>query len=335
MKNENRKALNSEDLLEKIFYYMSKMFEEKEFSTTIELLTDLGRTLVNSDRASFWFWDKRKHQYWTMAASDNEKITVDEEAGIVGASIATNKTILINAPYEDKRFNDRVDKETGYITKSILCMPVTNTEGEVIGAYQAINKYNENGEEGEFDETDIRRLSLAAAFCAQALESYLLHNEALGDQLTGLKNRRGFYDHYQKRVMPVMQKDVVSIVMCDIDFFKKVNDQYGHNAGDAMLCHIANILQSNIGIDDAVIRWGGEEFILLLSRKTGEEARNFAESLRKQVEASVCLFEGQELRVTMSFGVATLDNKLTPDENVKQVDARLYEAKNTGRNKVV
>ena len=119
---------------------MNEMVDTKDFASTILLLTELGRTLANSERASFWYWDKAKKQYWTLVALDSPRIVVPEGSGIVGASISGNETILINNPYEDPRFNPEVDRETGYQTRSILCIPVTNSRGEVIGAYQAINK---------------------------------------------------------------------------------------------------------------------------------------------------------------------------------------------------
>lgn len=80
---------NAELLLEKIFYYMNRLVDEREFSTTIQTLTEMGKTLVNADRASFWLWDKRKGEHWTIVALDHARITVPEGRGIVGASITT------------------------------------------------------------------------------------------------------------------------------------------------------------------------------------------------------------------------------------------------------
>ena len=332
---EQQKYLSSEELLEKIFYYMSKLFEEKELSKTLFLLTDLGKTLVNSDRASFWFWDKRKHVAWTLAALGIDTITIPENKGLVGAAMMGNEILIINNPYEDPRFNPDVDKNSGYVTKSILTMPVTNSEGKVIGAYQAVNKINTDGSEGEFTEEDVKRLSLATAFCGRSLESYVLHNEAIEDPLTGLRNRRGLHTYYERRISTNKNVDTTSIIMCDIDHFKRVNDTYGHNAGDEVLKHVANTLSSSIGIDDGAFRWGGEEFILLLSHRDMKDATEFAEGLRKAIEADVINFEGTDIKITMSFGVSLIDPKLTTEENVEGVDAKLYYAKEHGRNRVI
>lgn len=331
---ERKRPLQPEEMLEQIFYYMNQLVDQKEFTSTVLLLTDLGRTLVNSERASFWYWDKNKHQYWTLAASDSERISVPEGTGIVGASIETKETIVINNPYEDDRFNPQVDKDTGYVTKSILCMPVTNARGEVIGAYQAINKLGEDGESA-FDEQDVKRMALAAVFCGKTLESDMLYRESTEDPLTGLKNRRGFYTYFSDFVWPRLQTEPTSFVMCDIDFFKKVNDTYGHNAGDAVLVHVANMIKKNVGDAGEVARWGGEEFVFVLLEHTEEQAAEYADRIRQSIMDSVCEFEGQQIKITMSFGVRQLDKDQPLSANIECTDVRLYEAKETGRNRVV
>lgn len=140
------KELAAEELLERIFYYMTKLVEIKEFSETVDLLTDLGSTIVNSDRASFWFWDTSSKQYWTLSAQGNGRITIPEGTGIVGRTITENRTILCNDAYSQPYFNENVDKETGYLTRSTLCMPITDVDNEVIGAFQVINKIDEKWE---------------------------------------------------------------------------------------------------------------------------------------------------------------------------------------------
>ena len=123
--------------------------------------------------------------------------------------------------------------------------------------------------------------------------------------------------------------------MGDIDYFKKVNDTYGHNAGDAVLTHVAEALKASVGLDDETVRWGGEEFILLLCGKDREQAREVAEEIRQKMMQEICHYEDREIRVTMSFGVEEIDTSLSVEENVRRADEKLYEAKKTGRNKVV
>ena len=133
----------------------------------------------------------------------------------------------------------------------------------------------------------------------------------------------------------MLQQGAVSVIMCDIDFFKRVNDTYGHNAGDAVLVHISQLLSQAVKDCGEVVRWGGEEFVMILTGCTEQQAADVAENIRKQVAESVCMFEGQELQVTMSFGVKQMEQNATPDENIENADGRLYNAKTSGRNRVV
>ncbi len=126
-------------------------------------------------------------------------------------------------------------------------MPIADCKGEFIGAYQAINKL---GGDGKFDlEEDCRRLSLAAFICGITLESDTFLDDSMRDKLTGLKNRGGFYNDYSRKYERMLTDEWevhnVSLIICDIDFFKKVNDTYGHNAGDAVLKHVTDIFEKN------------------------------------------------------------------------------------------
>lgn len=333
------KKLTAEEMLNDIFSIMQRLYNEMRLNKSsynshlkvFELFAELGRTLVEADRASFWRWDKRNHKLLTTAATGTEQIIISDKTGLVGQALAENRAIVTNDPYNNPNFNSAVDKKTGYLTKSILVMPVSNCRGEVIGAFQVINKL---GRDEGFDEVeDTKRLSVAAFICGMALESDIFMADSQHDKLTDLKNRFGFHSDYQMKYHN--KKIPVAIVICDIDFFKKVNDTYGHNAGDAVLIHVAQILESRTRATDGVYRWGGEEFIIVLEGATIDGAKDIAERIRQAVMDSVCYFEDKEIRVTMSFGCAELNNKIPAEENVKLADERLYRAKATGRNRVV
>lgn len=335
---EMKKITAAEDLLQKIFYYMNQLAGEKDFYNMIRLLTELGQTLVNADRASFWYWDTQRKQYWTIAALGSDRITVPEGSGIVGASISGNETILLNDPKNDPRFDVNTSEMANYPVQSMLCMPVTDSKGRVIGAYQALNKIDEEGNAGNFDDRDLLRLTLAAVYCGKALESHILYTESHMDALTGLQNRRGFFDycweHFEQEEAGDSMSSV-SLIMCDIDFFKKVNDTYGHNAGDAVLVHVADTLRNTLPPQCHAVRWGGEEFVLLLENMNLEQAADHTEKIRQKIEKSVCTFDKQDIHITMSFGVKQWDSEKTAAVNIGQVDDRLYQAKTSGRNRVV
>lgn len=331
--------ISAEQMLNDIFGIMQRLYNEMRSNENhhgdhlkvFEIFAELGRTLVEADRASFWRWDKRTHLLITTAATGTNQIVISDKTGLVGQALAENRTVLTNDPYNHPNFNSEVDKKTGYVTKSVLVMPVSNCRGEIIGAFQVINKL---GNDAGFNETeDIKRLSIAAFICGMALESDIFMADSQRDNLTELKNRFGFHSDYQKHYRQV---DVpMSIIICDIDFFKKVNDTYGHNAGDAVLIHVSKILASKIRGCDNVYRWGGEEFIIVLKGATVDEAANIAERVRLAVMDSVCKFEDKEIRVTMSFGCTEINSALSVEENIKIADERLYRAKETGRNRVI
>lgn len=291
--------------------------------------------IVNADRASFWFRDKKNNQYCTLAAVDNERITVVSGVGVVGKVIEKDKSYICNAPYEDPDFNPDVDRSSGYTTKSILCVPIENTDGVVIGAFEAINKLDENGNDIPFSEADVKRLSIVTAFCGKTLESQLLYNEAMLDGLTGLNNRYAVYEYYNTKVVRNAMMLPMSIIMCDLDHFKRVNDTFGHNVGDLVLKEASDLLKDNVDYDDAVVRWGGEEFVIILYGKELDEAGQFAERVRKVIESHSFSSNSGTFNITMSFGVRPIDIRKTLEENVKSADEKLYVAKNSGRNQVV
>lgn len=309
--------------------------EESDHNLVFGYLTKLGQNIIGADRASFWKWDKRRHELWTTAATGVNRIVIPDNTGLVGKAIMNKSVVVTNDPYNDPDFNSSVDKKTGYVTKSVMVLPVADINGEFIGAFQLINKLNGNG----FDiEEDSRKLSLPALICGLALESDTFLDDAHHDRLTKLKNRIGFYHDFSKKYMKYLEDDCdkpLSMFICDIDKFKLVNDTYGHNAGDQVLEHAAKLLMDSCEEGENAYRWGGEEFIILMPDTDLEQATAKAEKLRKTIEASDFPADGIFIKKTMSFGVATFEHGKSIEDNVSIADGRLYTAKETGRNKVV
>ncbi|HHJ16210.1 MAG TPA: GGDEF domain-containing protein [Gammaproteobacteria bacterium] len=156
------------------------------------------------------------------------------------------------------------------------------------------------------------------------------------DELTGLRNRRAFFE--QGRYIFEQSKRFahpVSVIMMDIDHFKLVNDNYGHSAGDRVLQALAEPLQALVREVDVVSRIGGEEFAFALPETGLEDAVNLAERLRAEIENIVVESDGDKIKITASFGVATSSGN---DENIDalliKADDALYVAKKKGRNQV-
>ncbi|EJJ25684.1 diguanylate cyclase (GGDEF) domain-containing protein [Rhizobium sp. CF142] len=167
-----------------------------------------------------------------------------------------------------------------------------------------------------------------------------LRNAAQTDLLTGLYNRRGFE---AAALALLMQAEYgsrwISVVLFDLDHFKKINDVYGHDAGDIVLKHVAGIARESFRSFDLLVRHGGEEFMALLPDSTPEDAAIVAERVRLAIEAAdIALPSGEHLRVTASFGCAGRANAVSNrnfDDLVKRADLALYAAKASGRNCVV
>lgn len=152
------------------------------------------------------------------------------------------------------------------------------------------------------------------------------------DPLTGLLNRRAFMEHMENNKM-----ESATIVLIDIDFFKDVNDTYGHPIGDLVLQKISLILIKCINEEGLSVRWGGEEFLLFLYNTSMEEAYIFMETTRKAIQELTIQVKEYKIQITASFGIATLNNEsdISFYTAYKEADIALYQAKNQGRNCVV
>jgi diguanylate cyclase (GGDEF)-like protein len=164
-----------------------------------------------------------------------------------------------------------------------------------------------------------------------------LRTLAVTDGLTGLYNRRYFWDALKRERIASRRKPAVfSVILIDLDHFKRVNDAWGHGAGDRVLQAIADLLRSHIRGSDIAVRYGGEEFALLLPGTGAAVAEERAEQLRRELEALDIVYNGGQIRITLSAGVAE-SGTLAADEHelMKRVDDALYAAKAAGRNRVV
>jgi two-component system cell cycle response regulator len=161
-------------------------------------------------------------------------------------------------------------------------------------------------------------------------------NLASIDALTGAFNKRYFDETFAKEVQRSQQQRMpLSIVIFDIDFFKKINDTYGHPAGDAVLKNVSSAVSAQLREGDALFRVGGEEFVLVLSATPRDLAAQAAEALRGMIESLVTDFMGTRIAATLSLGVAELSEAEEPAALYQRADERLYAAKRGGRNRVV
>jgi len=159
----------------------------------------------------------------------------------------------------------------------------------------------------------------------------LLEFMSITDRLTGIYNR-GRFEQTLGAWIKNMRHDPFCLLLFDIDNFKKVNDRWGHNAGDEVLVKITETATANIRDDDIFARWGGEEFVVLFSGIDIGRGTELAERIRKAVEDTVC---GKAGKVTISIGVVQYRREESIEDFVKRADDKMYEAKKAGKNRVI
>jgi diguanylate cyclase (GGDEF)-like protein len=228
--------------------------------------------------------------------------------------------------------------EDGQLT---FCVPMV-AQGETVGVLQ----FNFRGDAIAGTHLDLEstecRLAVALAeqiglAVANLRLREALRNQSIIDSLTGLFNRRYLEQTLERECRRAVRAGrPLAVIMLDVDHFKKLNDAWGHEGGDAVLKELAAVLRANFRGEDIACRHGGEEFVLVLADATLESARHRAEQLRQIVEALPVSNHGRPMGgITVSLGVAALpEHADTPDALVTAADKALYDAKHAGRNRV-
>lgn len=159
-----------------------------------------------------------------------------------------------------------------------------------------------------------------------------LKQEAGEDALTGLKNRRNTSEYVKTLVLA---KETFSICLCDIDFFKKVNDTYGHEFGDEVLKKIAEVFRDTAKDSAYISRWGGEEFLLIFPGLNGDDAYLKVNEIRDEIKKMAIPNGEDTISITMTYGLTEYNLNKSAIENVKEVDEKLYMGKQAGRDRIV
>ncbi len=218
-------------------------------------------------------------------------------------------------------------------TRAEMCVPLISL-GETLGVLALESERPNN-----FQAGDVQPLESVADICAAAIQNARYFDKvkqlAYIDGLTGIFNRR----YFEMRIVEEIERarryqGGLSVIMIDIDHFKKLNDEFGHLLGDEVLRQVSTIFSQNLRKVDVACRYGGEEFVILAPQTSGEHAQAAAEKLRRVVAG--WNFPGVPRPVTISAGISNLpDHGSTRDDLVKAADQALYAAKQGGRNRVV
>ncbi len=258
--------------------------------------------------------------------------------GVAGWVVENEKPLLIEDITKDERFKPRDggSSKRKYTTRSLLSVPLM-IGSEIVGVLNVNNKANN----AVFNEHDLANLNMLASQAAVSIENARLYETlqrlAVTDPLTKLFRRNHFEEQLEQELGRCRRYGrPLSLMMLDIDYFKRVNDTYGHPVGDTVLQALAGLLRRYGRKDDVICRFGGEEFVAYLVETDEDGAKLAAERIRSAAEAqAISIGGGRELRITVSVGTASYpaagDNG---GELVRKADLALYAAKHGGRNRV-
>ncbi len=257
--------------------------------------------------------------------------------GIAGTVAQTGRPIFIPDVNLDERFSARVDTATGYDTRSIIALPLV-VRGEVIGVFEVVNVEDER----YFREKYLPHLTILADYVAIAVDNVRnlqkLQARTYIDEVTGFYNPR-YLIYILDRLIPQIhqQGGEFSVVFLDLDNFKAVVDHYGHLRGSKVLGEVARVFHSLLGPDDSLVRYGGDEFIILLPHRAKSETLELTRRLRERLNrTSFLTAEGLNLRITASYGIATLPEDAQDREGLLNVaDKALFSSKDRGKDRIM
>ncbi|MCA0991066.1 GAF and HD-GYP domain-containing protein [Pseudalkalibacillus hwajinpoensis] len=169
-----KKELESEELLDIIFAYASRITIENNLNRLLLLMADMGRDMTVADRCMLWLYDEPKDELWAKVEERTKEVRIPASSGLAGYVFQTAEPLVIEDAYHDDRFHADMDLMYNYRTKSVMVIPLKNKQNQTLGVYQVINKLTK---EGVFTTHDVKKLSLAASYTAQALEAVLMNME--------------------------------------------------------------------------------------------------------------------------------------------------------------
>lgn len=311
----------------------------KEVSKNKKLKTEIK---MNYNDEITYLSDKINEMFISIDNSHHEKIK--KERDFLQSILDSQKSIIlisdgVRIKSTNKRFNEYFDSKKNFMKNlSLLNENFANNFLDTLKKYNSYNKLakikiNDNKE--KYYVFDIKKIDL---------NNYIIYMNdisKLNTHLTSLKEKASFDDltkAYNKNSILSIGKEWskykdFSIIILDIDFFKKINDTYGHLHGDYILRDSTVILKENLRDTDLIGRFGGEEFVIFIENSNTEKIFSICENLRKKLEKHIFRYDELKIKLTASFGFSVVNKNKTFDESFKLADKALYEAKNTGRNR--
>jgi diguanylate cyclase (GGDEF)-like protein len=322
------------DKLPQILFEIGKVIGSKQaLGTMLGRISVLATELVGADATSVMLLDADGSRLLAKAAhglriGNLDMVSFAVGEGVAGWVVQTGESALIDDVAEDERFTVRRDPST--LIRSMLCVPLL-VRDEPVGVMSSTSK-----QLAAFGEPQLRMLEFVAKTISLDIENERLRKVSVTDQLTGCFNRE-----FLHRQLPLAmreadkQSEPLSAAMVDVDHFKAVNDQHGHDTGDRVLQVVAERLRGAIRGDDVLVRYGGEEFLVLLPHTDADSAREIGERMRAKLQDNPIHAGAATVEMRISVGVTTYRGPDDTAENfIRRADTALYQAKGRGRNRV-
>lgn len=319
--------------LPEILFEIGKAIGSDEtLATTLNNISELVTQLVGAEACSIMLVDRSRSLLlgkaaYGLARDDISVVSFRIGEGVAGWVAEHEQTALIDDVTLDARYVTLPDSENHI--RSMACVPMLYRD-DLVGVMTATAPAP-----GAFRSSDLELMEFVARTIALDIENIRLRRLSITDNLTGAFNRE-----YLEQRLPAavdearLRNEPLSVAMVDVDHFKPVNDRFGHDAGDEVLAEVARRLRGSTRTGDVLVRYGGEEFLLLLPHSDAPLARDIGERMRARMAGDPIAVGGEQLQIRISIGIAQLQDLETPARLVRRADGALYAAKAAGRDRV-
>lgn len=344
----NKLEVSNKELYSKIFELVNLHRVSEAMSSSLDidrlkqLTIDIFSEVTRTDKSVLFLRDEMEMKMvpvlWKALNQESlQGLEFSNESEFIKTLMKQKQPILIQRSEIQKSFSAyQIDSSiSGSLEKLGLVLYIPFVSKDKLVALLATGE-KISGE--QFAGNELELLGILSCQAAITIDNAKLSELSVIDGLTKAFIHRYFQQQLEHRItvgINYMSRRIISLIMADIDHFKNVNDTHGHQVGDQVLRDIASIIMNNVRVADMVARYGGEEFAVILPEIDLDEAAAMAEKVRQRIESFTFLPETLKLKVTVSFGVASLPQfAKTKDELINLADKALYKSKALGRNKV-
>ena len=307
---------------------------EQILSITLKRVSEL----IKAKNWTLYLMDPESQELYFEVVVGLDKLTLTDVRiklgeGIAGTVALTGESLLVEADAQrDPRFSRRVDDLTGFVTHSLICLPL-KIRDSVVGVIEIVNPEDSSLFKNEFMPV----LSILADYLAIAITNARNHKKivslAITDDVTGFYNTRFLHDHLDQLFE---EGKIVSLAFVDLDNFKQVVDAHGHPLGSKMLREVALVIASQLEDNDRLVRYGGDEYVVILPDQNKPAAFDKMGEVRRELADAVFLqADGLKIKTTASFGIASYPQDAADKKGLLQMaDQSMYRSKKLGKNAI-